>query len=64
VDKGSVKILNSFTPYQRSLVEAMLSGTYFGLCTYVLEVQISLLEMLEAFVKLDKLDADNGNAHV
>ena len=64
MDKGGVKILDDFTPYQRSLGEAMLSGTDFGLCAYVVEVQISLLEMLEAFDKLDKFDADKRHAQV
>ena len=42
----------------------MLSGTDFEYCTYVLEVQINLLEMLEVFDKLEKFEADNRNAQV
>ena len=62
VEKQGTEILSRLTSYQKSLAEAALSGIDFEHCTYVMDVQIALLEMLEAFDKAETMDNDETHS--
>jgi hypothetical protein len=61
---SDIGFLSCLTPYQKCLAEAVQSEVDLDGSSYVMEVQITMLEMLEMFNKAEKVANERKRARL